>query len=59
MYLVAVISSRNLLNAIVKKKSPSDPDNAGKGGGGWGVGGGWGGRGVELLFEGGLYQFFF
>ena len=38
MYLVAVISSRNLLNAIVKIKeiSPSDPDNAGGGGGGGG-----------------------
>ena len=43
MYLVTVISSRNLLHAIMKreKKSPSDPDNAGGGGGGGGgVGGG-------------------
>ena len=40
MYLVTVISSRNLLHAIMNIKkiiSPSDPDNAGGGGGGGGV----------------------
>ena len=45
------ISSKNLLHAKKKIKNiipPSDPDNAGEGGGG-----------VELLLEGGLYQFFF